>query len=148
MTVLSRERLRDALRRDEGTGPLRNGRFLPYKCSSGKLTIGYGRNIEDRGISAATAEQMLNEDIDLCIIECASTWPWFESLSEPRQAAMVNLCFNLGMTKLKKFPHTLRLLEAGDFEGAAIALLQSRYAEQVGDRALRIAEQLRRNTWV
>ena len=33
----------------------------PYKCTAGKLTIGYGRNIEDKGISQEEAERFLDD---------------------------------------------------------------------------------------
>lgn len=38
-------------------------RLKPYRCTAGKLSIGYGRNLEDRGISEEEARQMLERDL-------------------------------------------------------------------------------------
>lgn len=135
------------LMRDEGSS-IRHGRHLPYVDTVGKTTIGYGRNLTDRGLSEDETRLMLENDIVGCIGELASTFPWFEKLDEPRQGAMVNLCFNLGLTKLLKFPVFLSYMKIGNWEQAAVSLLQSRYAEQVGNRALRVSEQIRRGEWI
>ena len=39
-------------------------RNKPYRCSAGKLTIGFGRNLENKGISISEARMMLKSDID------------------------------------------------------------------------------------
>ncbi len=38
-------------------------RLKPYRCSAGKLTIGYGRNLDDRGISAHEANDLFENDL-------------------------------------------------------------------------------------
>ena len=40
-------------------------KLYPYRCSANKLTIGVGRNIEERGIAEDEALYLLNNDIDL-----------------------------------------------------------------------------------
>ena len=83
---LDLDRLREQLRVDEGTGPRKSGRFLLYKCPAGRWTLGYGRNVEDRGISETTADQMLDEDILHAYLELTSRFYWFDALS-PGQAS-------------------------------------------------------------
>ena len=60
--MINMEKMREQLVKHEGL------RLMPYRCTSDKLTIGVGRNLDDRGISEATAMQMLDEDINLSLI--------------------------------------------------------------------------------
>ena len=117
-------------------------RLKPYRCSSNKLTIGIGRNIEDVGITEEEAMVLLSNDIDRAYNECYANFTWFSGLSELQQEAMVNLIFNMGMSTFKKFKKTIQHMENGDYELAAAELLNSRYARQVGQRAIEVANQL------
>lgn len=130
-------RLRNTLIRHEGL------KLLPYKCTAGKLTLGVGRNIEDRGISKETAMQMLDEDIEICLNELMERLDYFENLPTEVQETLVNLCFNMGISRLMKFQLMLGAIEAGQYELAAKELLDSRYARQVGKRAEELADTLR-----
>jgi lysozyme len=56
---------------------------------------------------------------------------------------MVNLCFNLGLPTLLKFKNALKSMEAGLFDEAADHFLDSRWARQVGDRAIEITSTIR-----
>ena len=57
------KRLIAMLQRHEGL------RLKPYKCTAGKLSIGYGRNLDDMGISEVEAMVMLRHDIEQCYQE-------------------------------------------------------------------------------
>ena len=67
----------------------------------------------------------------------------FEYFSEARQRALVNLMFNLGPDRFAGFKKLIAAVRAGDWSEAAAHCLDSKYAQQVGDRAKRIAKQLR-----
>lgn len=116
-----------------------------YICSAGAHTVGYGRNIDANGgvgISEDEAEYLLRNDIERVITEC-QRWPWFEDLDASRQSVIVKLCFQLGWPRLSNFNRMLTALSKQDYETAAIELLDSRFAEQVPERANRLADQLR-----
>lgn len=115
-------------------------RLKPYRCTSGKLTIGYGRNLEDNGISVAEADSLLNEDIKRCEAECQKALPWFTRLNSTRQGVIVELDFNLGLTRLLGFKKMLAACEQGNYEQAAREMLDSLWARQVGQRAVTLAE--------
>lgn len=115
-------------------------RLKPYRCTSGKLTIGYGRNLEDNGISTAEADSLLNEDIKRCEAECKKALPWFAKLNSTRQGVIVELDFNLGLTRLLGFKKMLAACEQGNYEQAAREMLDSLWARQVGQRAVTLAE--------
>lgn len=129
--------LRAELVADEGV------RLKPYRCPAGKLTIGIGRNLEDVGISRATADQMLDEDISACLMDCAS-FPWFDGLDPVRQRAIVNFRFNVGAGTLRQFKKLLGALERRDFASAGDELLHSAWAGQIQPaRRDRIIRQVR-----
>lgn len=109
--------------------------YLPYRCSAGKLTIGYGHNIEDRGISQGVAELMLKEDMEIAQKEVASIFPFFNKLNSERQFVLEDMCFNMGISRLTGFKKMLAAIEKEDFETAAKEMLDSNWAKQVGRRA-------------
>lgn len=122
-------------------------RSKPYKDSVGKLTIGIGRNIEDRGITRAEAEFLLSNDIKLSEAELQDRLPWFRDLSEVRQAVLVDMHFNMGWSTLSTFKNTLALIKSGQYEEASKAMLQSKWARQVGNRAVRLSTMMRTGEW-
>ena len=126
------EALKADLKRDEGL------KLKPYTDTVGKLTIGYGRNLE-MGITGHEAEVMLDTDIARCIVDLDLRIRWWRDLPEPAQRGLANLCFNIGLPRLLKFEKMLAALERGDMETAAREALDSKWARQVGDRAQRIA---------
>jgi len=133
---MDRTILRQELIRDEGL------ELKPYRCTSGKLSIGVGRNIEDRGISKATAMQMLDEDFDIIETELDRAIPWWRTLSEARQRALINMAF-MGVPRLLGFKKMLTAMQAGAFERAADEALDSKWAAQVGARSQRVAKLIR-----
>jgi lysozyme len=116
-----------------------------YTCPEGKVTIGVGRNIDPRGglgLSEDEIDILLSNDILRCTKELEQ-FEWFRYLDEIRKAALVNMCFNIGLTKLLQFKNMIACLDVADYNGAAEEALDSRWAKQVGDRAKELAEQIR-----
>lgn len=128
--------LLDQVRKHEGF------RSKPYKCTSGKLTIGYGRNIEDNGISEDEAEFLLINDLRSAREELHKAFPWYDNLTVRRKQAMLNLLFNIGLPSLRTFNRFLTAMELGRWKEAREELLDSRYARQVGQRAVELADQI------
>jgi lysozyme len=137
-----RAALEAQLMRDEGL------RLVPYTDTAGKLTIGYGRNLTDVGITEAEARALLAHDLVDVEQDLAHYWPWAERLSPARYGVLANMVFNLGAGGAATFVKMLRHLEAGEYEYAADAMLDSRWAQQTGDRAQRLAQQMRSDEWV
>ena len=113
----------------------------PYTCPTGHLTIGYGHNLEN-GISKQTADFMLKEDLQKAQEEVSQAWPWWGSLDEVRQFVLVDMCFNMGLGKLRTFKKFLWALCRHDYTAAAKEMLDSRWAVQVGHRARELAEMM------
>ncbi|SNS16590.1 lysozyme [Humidesulfovibrio mexicanus] len=129
---MNTHRLAKQLLTDEGL------KLKPYRCTAGKLTIGVGRNLEDRGITEDEAMLLLQNDIKRCWGQVVGALPWVLNAPEPVQEALVNMCFNLGLAGLLKFKNTLAHLEAGEYELAEMEMLDSAWAKQVGARANRL----------
>jgi lysozyme len=135
---MNAQRLAEQLLVDEGCT------LKPYRCPAGKLTIGVGRNLDDRGISREEALLMLHNDIADFWGRIMAELPWVQTAPEPVQEVLVNMAFNLGLGGLLGFKETLTLIRDGNYAQAAQAMLVSKWARQVGARAGRLAEMLRR----
>ena len=120
----------------------------PYKsctCAKrGKLTIGYGRNLDDVGLSKLEGEVLLDHDLHTAEMNAGKAFDWFAACSELRQRAVVELCFNLGIVGFKGFRQTIAAIKAKQYVAASLNLLDSLWAKQVGEtRSQRIARYLR-----
>lgn len=115
----------------------------PYKDTVGKITIGVGRNLTDRGISKEEAYYLLRNDVSITITDLDKNLSWWKTLDEVRQRVLADMCFNLGISKLLGFKNTLELIRKGDYESAASAMLNSLWAKQVKGRAIRLANMMR-----
>lgn len=136
-TPVNRELLRGQLKRDEGT------ELKLYVDTVGKASIGTGRNLTDKGITPREADMMLDNDIDEAVAALDVNLPWWADLDEPRRRVLVNMAFNMGINTLLTFRHTLDLISHGQYAAAANAMMDSRWADQVGKRANRLAETMR-----
>lgn len=130
------ENLYEQLKRHEGL------RLKPYRDTVGKITIGYGRNLEDRGITEQEAEVLLIRDVIETQRQLAR-YGWFLLMNETRQDALVNMAYNLGMGGLLGFRRMIAALERRDYHSAAREMLDSKWARQVNHRATELAEQMR-----
>lgn len=128
--------LKQQLMRDEGL------RLHPYKDTVGKLTIGFGRNLDDVGISREEAEDMLDNDIEQVQSEL-SNFDWYNQLDSKRRDVIANMCFNLGLPTLMQFENMIAALSAHQYQRAADEMLDSKWARQVDARATRLAEVMR-----
>ena len=121
-----------------------------YKDTLGFSTIGYGRLIDKRkggGITKDEAEYLLFNDINKVIEELKHAIPWHTGLSLPRCAVLINMAFQLGTAGLLGFRRTLKLVEDGLYDEAAIEMLDSKWAKQTPARARRLSKQMETDQW-
>lgn len=136
-------KLRSQLIRDEGK------RNRMYPDSRGVATIGIGHNLRDVPISDSAIFQIFDDDLAAVEAELILNLPaWYATLSEARQGVLLNMAFNLGVEGLLRFTDTLAKIGAGDYAGAARAMLNSVWATQVGERARRLARQMETDSWI
>lgn len=119
-------------------------RLKLYKCPAGKLTIGYGHNIEDNGLSKSACEFVLYDDIDEAQKNVCSIfgYEFFESLPVCKRVALVDMMFNLGMAKFLTFKRFIFAVETQNWENASREVINSRAYEQNKRRYKKIAEQI------
>ena len=145
------ERLTAQIQKSEGL------RLAAYRCTAGRLTIGFGHNCDtspvpgvskvgDR-ITREQADDLLSKDLSAVVWEVRKALPWVTSLEAPRQAVLYDMAFNMGTRGLLGFRNTLRFIESGDYKRAARNMLQSKWADDVGRRADRLADQMATGEW-
>jgi lysozyme len=150
---MNKSKLREQLIYHEGM------RLKPYYDSEGIKTIGVGRNMEANspddelgrrvgpdGITEREAMILLDNDIEKCVEDVERNIPAYKRVSEPRQHVLLDMCFNLGINGLLKFQNMLAALDRGDYARAADEMLDSRWANQVKGRAIRLANMMCNNT--
>ena len=142
---MNNDRLTTSLRKHEGF------RSTVYTCPAGKLTIGIGRcidiSVSGSGITQAEAEYLLRQDINRFTAMTHGLIVTFDSIDDVRQETLVELCFNMGPSNLGKFTKMLAAIDVKDWDTAAAELLDSRYAAQVGQRAITLANQLQTGSY-
>jgi lysozyme len=126
----------DDLIRDEGL------KLKPYRDTVGKLTIGVGRNLDDVGISREEALLLLESDLHSVEADLDLNCPWWREMTEGRQRGLLNMGF-MGWPRLSGFVRMLNALADEDYDTAASEALMSKWATQVGQRAVRIAKLFR-----
>jgi lysozyme len=149
--------LETELMRDEGK------RLKAYKDTKGLWSIGIGRNLDGvgttplartkqdviaNGITDVECDQLFNYDIGRTEADLDRYATWWRKLDPVRQRVMLNMCFNMGWGAgtshgLHTFVNTLGMIERGDYSRAADAMLQSKWAREVGDRAKRLADMMK-----
>ena len=90
------------------------------------------------GLSDDEIDYLLKNDIARVEAELEAEYSWFKNLDRVRKDAMIDISFNLGATRLRGFKKSLALMETGDYSAAAQEFLDSRWAEQVGNRAIEV----------
>lgn len=136
------EELRRQLARDEGR------RAKPYTDTTGHLTIGIGRNLDDVGLSDDEIDYLFEHDLRRTEDELLRVLPWVATLDEARLGVLLNMSFNLGVAGLLEFRKMLAAVERGDWETAAQEMGDSVWATQVGGRAARLMLQMRTGDWI
>lgn len=110
-----------------------------YRCTAGHQTIGYGFNL-DVGFSEEESFLILRHRLEKLKEQLAYLFPWFNTQAAIRQAVLVDMAYNMGVSKLLGFRKTLACFAEGDYKGAAREMLDSEWAQQVGQRAERLAQ--------
>ena len=116
-------------------------RARPYRDSVGKLTIGFGRNIEDFGISWAEALFMLDNDLTRVEEELKSVFKddWKE-LPVNIKVVLMDMCYNLGLPRFLTFRRMIKAVRDRDWAKMIVEMLDSRWARQVPNRARDLAK--------
>ena len=124
-------------------------RLKPYQCTANKQTIGYGRNLDDKGVTQSEADLMLDNDIAEVTIELERKLWFMSELDEVRRSVLIDMAFNMGVAGLMKFSITLSHVEDREYMLASVEMLDSKWArEDVGkDRSMRLSNMMHSGEW-
>ena len=129
--------LRAMLRKHEGV------RHLPYCDTVGKITIGVGRNLTDRGLAQDEITLLFENDIKLSSDILDSLFTNWHAFPMSARHALISMAFNLGGPRLTKFKKMRAALEKHDFLAAAEEAHASLWAQQVPARAADVIKMFR-----
>lgn len=137
---MDREKISLLVQRHEGY------RDKLYVDTVGVPTIGYGFNLDN-----AVPKVVLDFWFEIVLDEHEKALnvavPWASSLDEVRYAVLVDMCYNLGPARLLQFKQTLAAVKRGDYDEASSLMLQSKWAQQVKGRAVRLSKMMRTGVW-
>ena len=135
---MDRQLLRSQLERHEGL------RLKPYldTATPPRLTIGYGRNLDDVGITREEADYMLANDIEKVEREL-DTIDEYVALDRIRQTVIANMTVNMGFRGVMQFKRMWAAISRKDYAAAAREMLDSKWRRQVGNRATELADIMR-----
>ena len=136
--------LTQQLNRDEGR------KKAAYQDHLGFWTIGVGRLIDSRkggGLCDDEMDYLLRNDINDRIDAITRALPWFQNLDDARKGVLLNMAFQMGTDGLLAFKNTLAEIRAGDYSTASEMMLQSKWAKQTPERAMRLAVQMKTGVW-
>lgn len=117
------------IRRHEGS------RSTPYVDTRGKLTIGIGRNLTDKGLEDDEIEYLFHNDLQEAVDAC-NCYPYWFALDDARRAALVDMAFQMGAGGLRGFHKMHAAIQEENWPEAYAECLDSDYAEQTSERAL------------
>lgn len=128
-------------------------RLVAYLDTKLILTVGRGHNCLARPVAGVTKpgdritqeqdDALFAADVADACIQLDKALPWWSALDDARQNVMLDMCFNMGIATLRTFDNTLAHIEAGEYDLAADGMAQSRWAKQVGNRAVFLENAMR-----
>ena len=140
-------KLREQLKIDEGV------KYEIYLDHLGYPTFGIGHLIteadEEHGKPVGTpiTEQRVNsvfdKDVEIYVSEAKKVFPKLAELPSEAQEVIVNMTFNMGAPRLSKFKKFIAAVEARNWDTASVEMMDSRWARQVGNRAVRLRDRIK-----
>ena len=119
-------------------------KLKPYKDINGNLTIGYGRNLDDRGITKEEAEILLFTDLAFAEYELREIFNDYDYYPVEVKIVLTSMMFNLGKNRFLTFKKFIRAIKEKDYKKAIIELFNSRRAKQLPNRTELEAQYLKK----
>ena len=114
-----------------------------YKCTEGFDTIGYGFAIKDLELDEDICHQILVKKLDDLIDKANNKFPFLLEIPEDKAEIVYEMIFQIGQNGVSKFKLMLKALENKDFEKASIEMLDSLWAKQTPNRALKMSNKMK-----
>ena len=140
-------KLREQLKIDEGV------KYEVYDDHLGYKTFGIGHLVtpedEEYGSPCGTpvavdrVNSVFDKDVETYISESEKVFGNLQQMPEEAQQVIVNMCFNMGAPRLGQFKKFIGGVNSGDWNTAAVEMMDSRWAKQVGVRADRLRDRIK-----
>tara|TARA_R100000655_G_scaffold93729_4_gene135048 strand:- start:151 stop:603 length:453 start_codon:yes stop_codon:yes gene_type:complete len=144
---MNKDQLREELAEDEGC------KFEIYLDHLGLPTYGIGHLVVEGDpeygqpvgtpVDEERVRQVFNLDIASTLDECQVLYPDFDDLPADCQLIIANMMFNMGRPRLSKFKGMKAGVDARDWNRAADEMVDSRWHDQVPNRAKRLVKRMR-----
>jgi lysozyme len=141
------DKLREQLKIDEGV------KYEIYLDHLGYPTFGIGHLIteadEEHGkpvgtpITEERVNSVFDKDVEIYVSEAKKVFPKLAELPSEAQEVIVNMTFNMGAPRLSKFKKFIAAVEARNWDTASVEMMDSRWARQVGNRAVRLRDRIK-----
>ena len=141
------DKLREQLKIDEGV------KYEIYLDHLGYPTFGIGHLIteadEEHGkpvgtpITEERVNSVFDKDVEIYVSEAKKVFPNLTELPSEAQEVIVNMTFNMGAPRLSKFKKFIAAVEARNWDIASVEMMDSRWAKQVGNRAVRLRDRIK-----
>jgi lysozyme len=131
---------------DDGLAVLRRHEGFkdrPYRDTVGVLTIGYGWNLESDPMAREAAEIQMRMKLEALEAALTSRYDWYSNLSQVRKDVILNMSYNLGIDGFSEFRNTIWLIQNSRFDEASVEMLKSKWAKQVGNRAIFLSDKMK-----
>jgi lysozyme len=140
------ERVKKQLKIDEGV------EMAIYLDHLGYKTVGIGHLILDSDpehgmevgdvVSEERVDELFEQDLSIVLADCEKAFPNWDNYNDVVQEVLINMMFNLGMTRLLKFKKFIAAIDSGDWKEAGIQMEDSKWWGQVGPRAVRLRQRI------
>tara|TARA_R100001079_G_scaffold86336_1_gene49276 strand:+ start:48 stop:446 length:399 start_codon:yes stop_codon:yes gene_type:complete len=114
-----------------------------YKCTEGYDTIGYGFAIKDLELDEDICHQILVKKLDDLIDNANDKFPFLLEIPDEKADIVYEMIFQMGLNGVSKFKLMLKALEKQDFEKASAEMLDSLWAKQTPNRALKMSNKMK-----
>jgi len=130
-------------------------RLSAYLDSVGVLTIGVGHNCVVAPVDGVTSvgdtiskeksNALFADDLIAIASSLIEQEPLFLQQTQPRRNALLDMAFNLGVKGIGGFQKMWCAIEKQDYDAAAAEMLDSKWARQVGNRAVELADMMKKD---
>lgn len=144
---MNKDLLRQELAEDEGC------KYEIYLDHLGLPTFGIGHLITEDDpeygqevgttVTQERVQAVFSRDIAVTLEDCFRLYSGFSELPEEVQRIVANMCFNLGYPRLSKFKGMKAAVEEADWNRAADEMVDSKWYQQVPNRARRLEKRMR-----
>lgn len=121
-------------------------RSKPYRCTENVLTIGYGFAIKDLELDEDICHQILVKKLDDLIDKANNKFPFLLELPDEKADIVYEMIYQMGLNGVSRFKKMLKALEDQDFEKASVEMLDSLWAKQTPNRALKMSNKMKSNS--